>query len=504
MTTTRPLLLFLSLALTTATLVTVSAQPDVWGATTANAATWVALPDELLPRHQGEKEAFVGTNNNVDDRKVELRVFQLFPEPLQVPLMPSQRVWPLLVGMAQRMDGILWPRVTYYLKDGWDYECRDENNTKAIDSDHCNRHCTHEGRYCAPQIQDELRPGRHGKDVVDEVLRRLCLDQEYHTPTTFATYLQQFESEDCFSKESAEDVKLCSERAMNQAGVDPASIQDCTDSPEDQPHPVLDENIERFHKPAVTYHKRDMPQIDIDHNGLMPKDYGLEIRQWSPELIFQQYCGAFPYCENAVNKGKPVACQICSGCSNVEACLWTLQCDGRPLDLGDILSSARAPPNVTPEYSCGDQDVLSDINGPDTLAPSSAVTQESYAGTYFGIGFAGFLALCAGLALVYWFRQKQEAERRKARAVAAAEIPAYSDYNHDPSEHDEDKAASSSGIAFRVRSVRGMTAPQRNRSSASSLEHGTNMAPRPHEDSQDLYSDALSPVEHDGMTDVFV
>lgn len=304
-----------------------------------NSLSFVDFPADLQPRVEWEAHMFVSPNV---DRVVDFRVFQIFPEPPDEEGLPSQRIWPVLEGMTKRMDGILWPRVHYYMEQGEDYGCRapltksgggdgeSESDTflAPVKTEHCERHCTHGGRYCAPQTES-LPSGKYGKDVIHESLRRMCLDNHYHTTDgRFFRYLEEFEQRSCFAHN---DTRSCSHEAMAQSGTNHEKLEKCLreDSWEkDEPHEILDRNLYHFTNNLYQYSRHTMPQIEINGLPIMPNDYGKEIRLWSPKFIFDNYCQKFPHDLALPHEGQTLACEVCAPCQDVGTCLWTLECDG--------------------------------------------------------------------------------------------------------------------------------------------------------------------------------
>jgi len=304
---------------------------------TNNNQQYVEFPDIFQPRLEAERKTFIDAYNDTEKespRKVEFRVFQLFPEPPEKVGLPSQRIWPVLEVMTKRMDNVLWPRVHYYMERGEDFGCRAANATSGeIDeSDHCQRHCTHRGRYCAPQV-DSLPAGKHGRDVIYESLRRMCFDNHYHTTDgRYFRYLREFDRRDCFAQN---DTRLCSINSMKAQGSNHDSLAKCLregDWDEDEKHEILERNLFYLRRPLLRYTRADLPQIEINGLSIMPRDYGKEIREWTPKFIFWKFCHGFPQDSSLPHHGQPLACEVCRSCEDVGTCLQTLECDGESFD----------------------------------------------------------------------------------------------------------------------------------------------------------------------------
>ena len=276
--------------------------------------TYVAYPTEM------QKEVDQQANNFVAE-SYPLPVFhayQAFPETGHI------RLWSLLKSINTRLHPILWPHVHYYVDDGYEFGCRsydEETDTDSpISTGHCHRHCLNQGRYCAPQTEEDLPEGREGHDVLREIVRRLCMDEIYHAKDPrFIAYLEEFDTQDCFAQEH---VRACSIDALESVGMKFSELVSCLEESSydlDVPHTVLERNMRHLDEPLEgEYYITDLPLVTIDETQIWRDDL-------SVNSIFHGYCKAFP-AESA-----PMACEMCAGCQDVRTCLWTLTCDGESL-----------------------------------------------------------------------------------------------------------------------------------------------------------------------------
>lgn len=99
--------------------------------------------------------------------------------------------------------------------------------------------CTHNGKYCAPDPDDDLEHGISGQDIVNENLRQICIfrnTNETEDYKKFWDYVQNFAS-DCTPDET--DVgntgkfnEECSISVQKKVGLDPAKTKNCIEASE--------------------------------------------------------------------------------------------------------------------------------------------------------------------------------------------------------------------------------------------------------------------------------
>ncbi|CAB9499158.1 expressed unknown protein [Seminavis robusta] len=309
---------------------TTLAHGSVWEATEDD-STWVNYPSAVRDRLD---EQYDRLSANLPS----IKIYQLYPEPVNTTL----RVWPELKGVLKRMEGV-WPQlqVAYYLETGMDYGCRqlEQGIEKPVLTHHCQRHCTHAGRYCADNTDQY-----HGSYVVQEVTRRLCLAEHLKKSkrtggNKFVRYLEEFEANQCGDVASGELVAQCSKNIMTTVLRIPVEedeeLLDCMepDWTLDQFHDPLERNLYHFEQ---LWHKQEqstetmmlMPRVEI--NDVSIKSNHVVEREWTTKDFLTSYCNAFPACLNTHEIGTPLACPICGNCQDVQTCMWTLQCDGTP------------------------------------------------------------------------------------------------------------------------------------------------------------------------------
>jgi hypothetical protein len=304
--------------------------------TNETSATYVNWPQEVFTILDEEKEAYQAA----DFPGLPLiRVFQAFPE-------YEPRVWPLVKGMTHRLNPLLWPRVHYFMEDGYKFGCREDSDddiaTTPIKSPHCERHCIHQGRYCAPQKFQLDTKGPQGHDEIKEITRRLCLDTIYHAKDKrVIDYLQAFDKANCWGHNYT-NIRNCSIAVMTSVGAKWADIAECVqekDWANDVPHPILDRNLKHILEPH-NFTLADMPVITV--NGLPVPD-GVD-GMIDSNTIFHSFCQAFPE-----HYERPFACDVCEGCQDTRNCMWTLACDGVPFDMAVYYDDGRADPaDLTP------------------------------------------------------------------------------------------------------------------------------------------------------------
>eukprot|EP00270_Netrium_digitus_P020198 TRINITY_DN8230_c0_g1_i1.p1 TRINITY_DN8230_c0_g1~~TRINITY_DN8230_c0_g1_i1.p1 ORF type:complete len:646 (+),score=135.92 TRINITY_DN8230_c0_g1_i1:41-1939(+) len=110
-----------------------------------------------------------------------------------------------------------------------------------IDSAQCRSQCINNGRYCAPDPEQDFNVGYDGKDVVVENLRELCvfkMANESSKPWIWWDYVTDFKLRCKMSEKSYN--QECSEKVMTSLGVDIRKVRDCVGDPtRDAENPVL-------------------------------------------------------------------------------------------------------------------------------------------------------------------------------------------------------------------------------------------------------------------------
>ncbi|XP_073022476.1 vacuolar-sorting receptor 3-like isoform X3 [Primulina eburnea] len=107
----------------------------------------------------------------------------------------------------------------------------------------CKSQCINQGRYCAPDPEQDFSSGYEGKDVVLENLRQLCvfrLANETEKPWLWWNYVNDFQIR-CPMKEKKYN-KECADSVISSLGLDLKKIEKCMgDSNADSDNPVLKE-----------------------------------------------------------------------------------------------------------------------------------------------------------------------------------------------------------------------------------------------------------------------
>ncbi|CAB9520146.1 expressed unknown protein [Seminavis robusta] len=310
----RLLLLWLSTSIPTA----VSSPP--WSPS-ETADSFVLYPPELSELMEREFNQLY--------KSPVIHIFNTLPEP------SSLRLWPLIKALTVRnhqQNFVLWSHPVYYLIPGSNVGCV-ENST--ADS-WCQDHCTHGGRYCYdPEAALEnnnatLSPQIKGKDVLLEILRRLCFDQFYEASDyEFFDYLERFDRADCWASGSDQSsLASCSMEVLNDLPKANYLLLDyCVGDPEsdDMQHELLEGQLQDFQSYNLSL--TDLPVLtfgDIVYDG----------EEYTVDAIFEFYCNFFRTDDSALENFDmvPLACDICEPCADVQTCLWTLECDGVPFN----------------------------------------------------------------------------------------------------------------------------------------------------------------------------
>ena len=382
-------------------------------------ATFAAWPDDM--QQVVDDQVFTHEEHNADALPV-MRVFTSFPEPAE------QRVWPLLHGMAKRLDPLFSPHATFHLLDGAKYGCRkagENGGHVPVESEHCHNHCIRQGRYCAPQKPEDLPGNKHGRDIVQEVFRRICFMHHYHATgtstkgATYYDYVQAFDKSDCFAHAN---FTQCSFNVMEEVGAPAFNLEKCLEAhllDQDVKSETLDKNLELLGDKTL----EDMPQVEIDEKPLLttsPKEY-------SASTFFFRYCDSF----GTNFKQLPLACQVCEPCEDIRSCLWTLKCDGSfvsmtPPDQTDDYYSVPShanDPGRKPETEHKDT-TASNANG---SSSSSSSSSSSGSGNPSVIFFMILAISCLLAVAVYMFldlkakrQQADDADKTKVLSMAGS------------------------------------------------------------------------------------
>lgn len=262
-------------------------------------------------------------------------------------------VWHLLRGLVHRMrsqNQIIYIRARYHVGDGLRdpaIGCRINNEVisgvttdieeRAVDTPQCQNQCTNHGRYCAPDLVEWRNPA-NPKVIVEETLRRLCLDDLYHaTDLHHWDYLDAFEQLQC---QSQIDVTACSQQALSQvARTDWNAVQECVQLSggldDDVVNVRLQEELDRQRNDDNNNNNSNIgggnqnsadyyPRLTIEGRHYDDQDE----EAWTVEHLLESVCRAFP--DTVMS---PLACQFCDPCYDSRKCLWLLDCDGAPLDV---------------------------------------------------------------------------------------------------------------------------------------------------------------------------
>jgi hypothetical protein len=267
--------------------------------------TFVPYPPEIQLLFDDEVQSYA------NGAKIPvLRAFTAFPETVH-----NKMVWPLLKGLVRRMYPLLGPHAVFYMEDGLSFECRTDDG-QMFNSDYCRDHCIRQGRYCVPEDSTEDSFQSHtGRDILQEILRRLCLVQHYHAKEmTVYDYMEKFHRKYCLDKS---DITECSLDAMKEVGAHYSALQDCLQEDvidEDLPSEVLDRNLVYLLDKNIDV----LPQIELNEKPILIDE------EWpfDSQSLLRHFCSAFDTL--------PLVCQFCLPCEDVRTCLWKLTCDGAP------------------------------------------------------------------------------------------------------------------------------------------------------------------------------
>eukprot|EP00897_Mesotaenium_endlicherianum_P008556 jgi/Mesen1/7729/ME000407S06957 len=110
-----------------------------------------------------------------------------------------------------------------------------------IESKQCKSQCINNGRYCAPDPEQDFDVGYDGKDVVVENLRELCVYKQANEtgkPWIWWDYVTDFKLR-CTMAEKNYNTE-CAEKVLSSLGLDVRRIRDCVGDPtKDVENPLL-------------------------------------------------------------------------------------------------------------------------------------------------------------------------------------------------------------------------------------------------------------------------
>lgn len=283
-------------------------------------------------------------DENLKDVAPAVTVLSSVPEPVS-----GKTVWPSLKELAYRNSKsahIFKLQAAYMISDGLSYGCRKKkgNTDVAVNSDMCNKHCTHKGRYCPAELPDllEQRTKTHGRMIIAEIVRRLCwgsvLKGTYANVYWFE-YLEGFDEQKCLE---SDDMATCSIQIIDELGGNAnqtrrSEMDTCiaeADKDTDNPNAMLEHQLELLK--SIEHSWETLPTLKINE----------EIYHTGSKFLFRSdhvtktWCGAFP--TDVVSKNTtigvehittPITCDFCGHCNYVARCLWKNQCDGHPFDV---------------------------------------------------------------------------------------------------------------------------------------------------------------------------
>lgn len=110
-----------------------------------------------------------------------------------------------------------------------------------IESKQCKSQCINNGRYCAPDPEQDFSVGYDGKQVVIENLRQLCVfkvTNDTGKPWKWWDFVTDFQIR-CPMKEKKYGPE-CAEEVIKSLGIDVGAVQNCMGDPNaDRDHPIL-------------------------------------------------------------------------------------------------------------------------------------------------------------------------------------------------------------------------------------------------------------------------
>jgi len=236
--------------------------------------------------------------------------------------------------------------LNYIMEDGVTYGCRvnktsggrllkhrkppNDNAQAQVNKNKkmCGSHCTHHGRYCPAFPKDELakHTSQNGRDLVLEVLRRLCMTKLFvgsYSDPNFFEYVNHFADDGCLENPKLGECSMnILQNKIHGFNVAKGSKFDkCVMEAEadtDKTNPLLEDSL-KFSLALKDYTPNQLPVMEINgakYAGKMRAD-GLQ----------------HTWCSHFKGELKPVSCDFCAHCNNMKNCLWLLRCDGHKFDV---------------------------------------------------------------------------------------------------------------------------------------------------------------------------
>ena len=359
-----------------------------------------------------------------------LEEIKAIPYPLKIQVITTithwhNPLWHLLRGIVHRMraqNQIIYVTAYYYIVDGFDVSyggtqtqqqqqpsqqitgCRQYyviNNAttgqpqeQEVNSSICEEQCTNHGRYCAPQpppLSPSITTTQHNDDdddddndndvplstsnsnnkmVVEETLRRLCINELYHTTDLHHwEYLDAFEEFSCHTLQYPIDVAECSQRALSTVEhTNWTDVLQCMDDSggleEDRVNTKLQSQLDRIHaQQRLPFTVSNLPQLFIGEETMSYSGV------WDVEHLLSAICEAFPQ-NNATMT--PLACQFCAPCRDARECLWFLNCDGMPFNVSQMVP----PPSPPSPISAPPMETTISASVATTTSPTSMTTTD--------------------------------------------------------------------------------------------------------------------------------
>ncbi|KAL3931604.1 MAG: hypothetical protein SGBAC_011232 [Bacillariaceae sp.] len=171
------------------------------------------------------------------------------------------------------------------------------------ETDFCYNLCTNNGLYCAIGHH-----GVHGKDVVIESLRRMCVAMHYPGKPWW-DYVNHF-IQQCMEQNDEEYFANddCLKDAYSHASIDQTTIETCMKESGDITSDSTNTKLEDAMKSVEEFGAFESPTVLV--NGAPLNWMGI-----TPKSVFEVYCHAFEY-------GKaPHACYQCEYCGDPVACI---------------------------------------------------------------------------------------------------------------------------------------------------------------------------------------
>jgi hypothetical protein len=238
----------------------------------------------------------------------------------------------LLKGIVARNHRVVASH-HYFLQDAWVGQeatktpCRlrrvvteepvtGDETWEPVPSKICQESCTNGGRYC-------LNSDGHqsGSEWVREVARRVCLEAVVSESTTqLWEYMEAFEQHGC---RQAQNMTVCSFALLEQGMNHPEKITDCLAANGGLDVDETNDHLEKAVHNEIVDEVDNLPILEIDGRRYEER---LEV-----EALLGAVCDAFPE-----DEPKPFACDYCGACADTRKCLWTLECNGEPLDAKSV------------------------------------------------------------------------------------------------------------------------------------------------------------------------